>query len=150
MIASSLFAFLHFFAAFGIVATVVVEWLTFSKTPSLAEARRIQFVDRWYGIFAGVILIVGFLRVYYFEKGSEFYFSSPFFMVKMTLFAVAGLLSIYPTVKYIQWGKDTKQNRAPVIGDQEYSRIALVLKIEMALLLGIALSASFMARGIMQ
>jgi putative membrane protein len=150
MIASSLFAFLHFVAAFGIVATVVVEWLTFSKTPSLAEARRIQFVDRWYGIFAGVILIVGFLRVYYFEKGSEFYFSSPFFMVKMTLFAIAGLLSIYPTVKYIQWGKDTKQNRAPVIGDQEYSRIALVLKIEMALLLGIVLSASLMARGILQ
>jgi putative membrane protein len=150
MIASSLFAFLHFVAAFGIVATLVVEWLTFSKTPSLAEARRIQFADRWYGIFAGVILIVGFLRVYFFEKGSEFYFGSPFFMVKMALFAIAGLLSIYPTVKFIQWSKDTRQGRAPAIGEQEYARIALVLKIEMVLLLGIVLSASLMARGVLQ
>jgi putative membrane protein len=150
MIASSLFAFLHFVAAFGIVATVTVEWLTFSKTPSLAEARRIQLSDFWYGIFAGMILIVGFLRVYYFEKGSEFYFTSPFFRVKLLLFLAAGLLSIYPTVKFIQWRKDTKQNRAPVIGDQEYSRIALALKIEMVLLLGIVLAASLMARGVLQ
>ena len=150
MIASSLFAFLHFVAAFGIVATVVVEWLTFSKAPSLAEARRIQMSDRWYGIFAGVILIVGFLRVYYFEKGSEFYYSSPFFRVKLLLFLVAGLLSIYPTVKFIQWKKDTAQGRAPVIADKEYSTIALILKIEMVLFLGMLLSASLMARGVLQ
>ena len=89
MLISSLVAFLHFVAAFGIVATVVYEWLTFSRTPTHTEARRIQLSDRWYGIFAGLILVVGYLRVYYFEKGSEFYFSSPFFRVKLLLFLVA-------------------------------------------------------------
>jgi putative membrane protein len=150
MLTNSLVAFLHFIAAFGIVATVVFEWLTFSRTPTYVEARRIQLSDRWYGIFAGVILVVGFLRVYYFEKGSEFYFSSPFFKVKLWLFLIAGLLSIYPTVKFIQWGKDLKQNRAPTMTDKEYSAIALILKIELVLLLGIMLSASLMARGILQ
>jgi putative membrane protein len=149
MLASPFVAFLHFVAAFGIVATVFFEWLTFSRNPTYLDARRIQLADRWYGIFAGVVLIVGFLRVFYFEKGSDFYFSSPFFLLKLALFVIAGVLSIYPTMKFIAWGKDTRQNRAPVISEKDYATISLVLKIEVGLLLGIMLSASLMARGVL-
>jgi putative membrane protein len=148
MVFSALFAFFHFFAVFGLFATVFVEWQTMSRNPSYAEARRIQRCDRWYGIFAVVVLIVGFLRVYYFEKGHAFYTASPFFHAKLALFVLVGLLSIYPTIRFIKWRPQTSQGQAPAVSEQEYRRIMTVLRAELLLLLGVALCASLMARGV--
>ena len=148
MIVSALFAFLHFVAVFGIFGTVFLEWQTMSPNPSYAEAKRIQLCDRWYGIFAGIVLIVGFLRVYYFEKGHAFYTASPFFHAKLTLFVLVGLLSIYPTVRFIRWRPQTSKGQAPVVSAQEYRRIINVLRAELLLLLGMALCASLMARAV--
>jgi len=148
VIISALFAFLHFVAVFGIVATVFLEWQTMSAAPTHAEARRMQLCDRWYGIFAALVLIVGFLRVYYFEKGSAFYSGNPFFRAKLTLFILVGLLSIYPTVRFIKWRPQTRQGAAPRVAEGEYGRIMFALRAELVLLLGMALCASLMARGI--
>ncbi|HEY8068892.1 MAG TPA: DUF2214 family protein [Burkholderiales bacterium] len=148
MVIRALFAFLHFLAVFGIFGTVFLEWQTMSRAPSLAEAKRIQRCDLWYGIFAVAVLIVGFLRVYYFEKGPAFYFASPFFHAKLGLFLLAGLLSIYPTIRFIKWGAQTKQGSAPAVSEREYKRIMFVLSAELLLLLGAALCASLMARGV--
>jgi len=35
-------------------------------------------------------------------KGSAFYFGNPFFNAKMALFVLVGLISIYPTVRFIK------------------------------------------------
>ena len=148
MVISALFAFLHFVAVFGIVATVFLEWQTMSPAPTHAEARRMQLCDRWYGIFAAMVLIVGFLRVYYFEKGSAFYSGNPVFRAKLTLFILVGLLSIYPTVRFIKWRPQTRQGAAPRLVEGEYGRIMVALRAELVLLLGMALCASLMARGI--
>ena len=148
MLPSALFAFLHFAAVFGTFATVFVEWQTLSPAPTCAEARRIRRCDRWFGLFASAVLIVGFLRVYYFEKGKAFYFSSPFFMAKMTLFVLVGLLSIYPTLRFVKWRADTRDGRPPTLAPGEYERLRAVLRAELALLLAVALCASLMARGV--
>ena len=148
MATSALFAFVHFVAVFGIFATVFLEWQTMGPAPSLAEAKRIQRCDRWYGLFAMTLVVVGLLRVYYFEKGRAFYFSNPFFNAKMTLFVLVGLLSIYPTIRFIRWRAQTRQGAAPVVSADEYRRIIMVLRAELVLLLGAAFCASLMARGI--
>ena len=148
MVISAVFAFFHFFAVFGIFGTVFLEWQTMSRTPTYAEARRIQVCDKWFGIFAGVVLIVGFLRVFYFEKGKAFYFSSPFFHAKLGLFVLIGILSIYPTIRFIKWRAQTKQGLAPIVSADEYKWIMVVLRAELVLLLGMALCASLMARGV--
>jgi len=145
---SALFAFLHFFAVFGIFAALVLQWLTMSPTPTVAEARRIQISDRWYGIFALVVLVVGFLRVYFFEKGRAFYGANPFFEAKLALFLAVGLLSIYPTIRYLKWRARTKQGLAPLLAANEYRSIVAVLRVELVLLLATALCASLMARGV--
>ena len=145
---SAVFAFLHFLAVFGIIATVFLEWQTMSGAPTLAEARRIQVSDRWFGIFAVVVLVVGFLRVLYLEKGKAFYAASPFFHAKLGLFVLVGLLSIYPTVRFIRWGARTKAGLAPIVSEAECRRIMFMLRAELLLLLGMALCASFMARGV--
>lgn len=148
MTASALFAFLHFVAVFGIVATVFFQWLTFGRALTLADAQRIQLADRWYGICAAAVLVVGLLRVYRFEKGSEFYLATPFYHLKLGLFVLVGLLSVYPTIKYLGWRKDTRAGRAPALTARQYRTIAVILRLEVLGLMAVALCATLMARGI--
>jgi len=147
MLAKSLIASLHFIAAFGIAATLFFEWFTFNRTPTLAEAKRIATADRWYGLFAMALLVVGFARAAHFEKGWAYYAHSPFFHLKLALFVLVGLLSIYPTVRFIRWGSAIKAGQAPVISELEFTRISRLLSAQMLLLVGILLSASLMANG---
>jgi putative membrane protein len=148
MVIGASFAFLHFVAVFGIVSAIALEWQTMSRNPSYAEARRLQRCDQWYGIFALVVLIVGFLRVFYFEKGPAFYMASPFFQAKIALFILVGLLSIYPTMRFRKWRPHTSKGEAPAISEEEYRRIMLFLRTELVLLLGVALCASLMSRAV--
>ena len=47
-------------------------------------ARRLALADLVLGVVsAGVLLVVGLLRVFYFEKGAAFYFSSGAFIAKL-------------------------------------------------------------------
>jgi putative membrane protein len=148
MVTSAFFAFLHFVAVFGVVATVFLEWQTMSPAPTHAEALRLQRCDRLYGQFAMLLVVVGLLRVYFFEKGKAFYFGNPVFNAKMTLFVLVGLVSIYPTIRFIKWRAQTRQGAAPVVSAKEYGRIMMSLRTELLLLLGTALCASLMARGV--
>ena len=150
MLAKSLFAFVHFAAAFGIAATLLYERLTFSRTPSVEQAQRIGLADRWYGISAGVILVAGFLRANFYEKGWAFYAASPFFHVKLTLFVVMALLSIYPTIRFIRWRGDIRAGRAPTVTATECSIIQASLTAQLWLLLALLLSASLMANGVLR
>ena len=146
--ASAFMAFLHHLSAFTLVASVVYEFIAYRKGLTVEEARRIQRADLTYGISAGVLLVVGLLRVFFFEKGVNFYIHSPFFWVKMTAFLIVGLLSIGPTIRYLRWNKTVKANVAPEIGDNEFKRTRLVLTLEVIGLAVIMFSAAFMARGI--
>ena len=148
MATSALFAFLHFLAVFGVFATLFLEWQTMSPAPTHGEALRIQRCDRWYGQFAMLLVVVGLLRVYFFEKGKAFYFGNPVFNAKMTLFVLVGLVSIYPTMRFIKWRAQTRQGAAPVLSATEYRRIMMSLRVELLLLLAAALCASLMARGV--
>ena len=111
MIINSIISFLHFICAFGVVFTLIYEKINFKQNLSNKEVRRLQAADKYYGISALLVLIIGFLRVLYFEKGSEFYFSNPFFHIKLTLFIIIGLLSIYPNIQFVKWNKLIIQGR---------------------------------------
>lgn len=105
-------------------------------------------MDILYGISAGVVVIVGLLRVFYFEKGAPYYAQNWFFWTKMLGFALAALLSIYPTIRFVSWNKSFAKNQAPEISDQDVSRIKLFLRLEMFAIALILFSAAMMARGI--
>jgi putative membrane protein len=67
-----LFAFLHHLAAFTLVAALAVELVLIRQELTLATARKLPIIDAVLGGAAGVLLIVGLLRVFYFEKGGPF------------------------------------------------------------------------------
>ena len=145
---TALMAFLHHLLAFTLVACVVYEFIAYRQDMSVEEARRIQRADLMYGISAGLLLIVGVLRVFYFEKGPAFYSQNPFFWLKMNTFLVVGLLSIDPTIRYLRWNRTLKENRAPEINEKEFKRTRIVLTLEVIGLAIILFAAAWMARGI--
>ena len=94
VIVNSIMATLHHIAAFTLTACLIYEFVAYRKGLTVEEARRIQRVDLVYGIAAGLVVVVGLLRVYFFEKGSNYYFSNYVFWTKMALFTIVGLFSI--------------------------------------------------------
>ena len=148
VIINSIMASLHHIAAFTVAACLVYEFVAYRQNLTVAEARNIQRVDLAYGIAAGLVLVVGFLRVYFFEKGSPYYFSNHIFWTKIVLFTIVGLLSIYPTIRYIKWNPVLETNKSPEISDAEYKNIRLLLWLEMIGLILILFAAPAMARGI--
>ena len=61
---SAFFAFLHHVAAFTVFATLVVELILLKEELSAPRARTLQRIDFVFGIAAGVLLVVGLLRVF--------------------------------------------------------------------------------------
>ncbi len=148
MIATALMAFLHHVFAFAVAACLGYEFVAFRKGMSIEELKRIQRVDLVYGISAGLLLVVGLLRVFVFEKGINFYADNPFFWVKMTAFALVGVMSIDPTIRFLRWNKSLNENKAPEINENEFRRTRRLLWLELAGLLIIPFAAPMMARGI--
>ena len=102
MVAASLVAFGHFVSLFALIAALVLQLALVSESMSVEIARRVQRADRIYGLAAILMLTFGFLRVIYFEKGTDYYYSNTFFQIKLVLFIVVGLISIYPTIHYLR------------------------------------------------
>jgi len=145
---NSLMASLHHIFAFTLTACIIYEFIAYRKGLGVEEARRIQRVDLAYGISAGLLLLVGFLRVYYFEKGINYYSHNTMFHLKLGVFLIVGLLSIYPTIRFLKWNPALKENKAPEIPEAEFKRIHLLLWLELVGLVIILVAAPAMARGI--
>jgi putative membrane protein len=147
-VASALAAFLHHLFAFALVSAVVAEFLIVRTEVTVASARLLLKVDMAYGISALCLLIVGFARVLYFEKGAAYYFHNEAFHAKLGLFLLVGLVSIYPTVKFMSWRGALRQGRLPEIDEATIGKLRRVLHLEVAALPFILLCAALMARGI--
>jgi len=140
-------AFLHHLAAFVVVGALMVELVVLRNDLTIQSARSVLRMDMAYGISALVLVVVGFVRVFHTEKGSMYYFASGPFLVKLTLFIIVGLLSIYPTMKFLSWRKALREGRVPEFGAAR-RRVRMLIHIELTLLFVIMLMAVMMARGV--
>lgn len=76
-----------------------VEWM------NAAVVQRLARLDMIYGIVALVLLLTGLARLFWGVKGMGGYMASPLFHLKMSLFILAALLSIKPTLAFRRWRK---------------------------------------------
>ena len=141
-------AFVHHLAAFIVVGTLMVELVVLKGDLTPTSARSVLRMDAAYGIAALVLLVVGFLRVFYTEKGTAYYFASGSFLTKLTLFIIVGLLSIYPTMKFLGWRKALREGRVPEFAAGTRRKVRMLIHIELTLLFVIMLMAVMMARGV--
>lgn len=142
------FAFLHHVAAFALVAALAIEFVLIRSELTVRNARAILLADAVFGAASGAILAVGFLRVFFFEKGAAYYFHSVPFIAKLSLFAVIGLLSIYPTRQFLSWRASLRQGAVPALDPAKLRAIRAVIHWELAGLVVLILCAALMARGI--
>ena len=145
---AAIFAFFHHLAAFALVTALAVELVLLKSGLTVENARKIVRYDTVYGMSAGTLLVVGLLRVFYFEKGAAYYFHSAPFLGKFALFAAIGLLSIYPTREFLSWRAALRQGQVPVVDPCKLRRICSIIHWELAGVALLLLFAALMARGI--
>jgi putative membrane protein len=148
MLAHVITAYLYFLGMMMLMATLVAEHVTLQPQMTRLYLQRLAMSDLFYGIAAGIVFLTGLLRFAYFGKGIHFYLGNPLFYVKVGMFLLVALISIYPTMQFIAWRKVLKQGELPEIEPPTITRLRAVIRLELGLLLVIPLLAVLMARGI--
>lgn len=93
--------------------------------------RLIIKADLLFGIFAGITVITGLLRMFYFGKGVDYYLINPLFIIKLSIFVLIGLLSVYPTITFLK----IRKVKDEVINMTQFNTIKLIITVEIILLL---------------
>lgn len=147
MLLAALVSFGHFLAFFALTAALVLALALLDESMGVDEARRVRRADRVAGLAAVSVLLFGGLRVFYFEKGSDYYLDNLFFQIKFGLFLLAALISIYPTTRFARWKSELDRGVAPLLDKGQVMMLKRALHWELVLIGGILLCASLMARG---
>jgi len=141
-------AILHHFLVFalaGIIAAELVLVRPGLKRDTLALVGRI---DGLYGLIAMVIILVGAGRVLFGLKGWEYFVGYWAFWAKMAAFALVGLLSVPPTIRFIRWRKAAAADPAFAVSDAEIRGVRFYLHAEVTVFIFIPTFAAIMARGV--
>ena len=136
--------YLHFVSIFAIVGSLVSEHLLLKKALTRSEIGRLSRIDAVYGMAALTLVGVGLtLWLGEFGKPSSYYSNNWIFLTKMGCFVTIGLLSIYPTVFFIQ-NRNGKEDEVVSLPPA----IFWMLRFELLLLFVMPLLAGLMAHGV--
>lgn len=133
--------YLHFIGIFILFSSLMVEHLYLKKLIAVHEIKKLAVIDLVYGISAAVVLITGFALWLWVGKPSEFYSVNLVFYIKIILFFIAALISIYPTIFFIK----ARRSASPIISVPK--TVIMTVRTEIMLLLIIPLLAVLMASG---
>ena len=131
------------FALFGILVSEIVAT---RQRMTGDDIDRLAAIDRWYGILALLLLIVGFSRAIFAAKGWAYYAANSFFWAKIGTFVLIALLSIWPTVQYLNWRRDFR-SAGSVPDAASVSAVRRILWLELVLFAFLPAFAAAMARG---
>ena len=127
---------------------LVYERISLKPNPNRQESICMILADVIYGIAGIALLVSGIYRVIKFGQGSEFYTQNPIFWIKITVFALVGSLSLYPTITYVLWSIPLSKGNLPLVTNNLVSRIRIILNIELFGFASIPFLATLMARGV--
>jgi len=140
-------AILHHLGVFTVAAVIAVEWALVRPGISMEKIRQVAKIDAAYGIAAGLVLFIGFARVFFGLKGSAFYLQNPVFWAKISAFIVIGVLSVTPTLLFIHWRDKAKGDPSFLPSADEIASVRRYVKIEAHVFVLIPILAAAMARG---
>jgi len=147
MTLEAVLAYLHLLAILTMVVFIAseaalcrVEWM------NKAVVERLARVDMVYGIAAVLVLLTGVARTWWGIKGTPWYWTNPLLHVKVTLFVVIGILSIFPTRTFLRWRRTVRAGGS-LPAEAEIRKARRLVMIQAHLLALIPLFAVFLARG---
>ncbi|HVX98266.1 MAG TPA: DUF2214 family protein [Pseudorhodoplanes sp.] len=142
-----LFAFFHHLAAFSLVSALAVELVLLRQELTLASARRLIATDAALGAAATILLAVGLVRVFYLEKGPDYYWHSHAFLTKFSVFVAVALLSVIPTLEFLSWRRAVRAGEAPAVKPEKLAFLRKVIHGELLAVVIILFCAALMAKG---
>ncbi|MDH0681984.1 MULTISPECIES: DUF2214 family protein [Achromobacter] len=148
MLADAMYAWFHYLAIFVMVVVMTAEAVLLRPDLTAAGVKRLIIYDRLYGLSAILVLITGVLRLTLGAKGAAFYMSNPWFHAKISLFVVIALCSIPPTLTFLRWAKQRRQQPEFIPTLPEIKRARRWVMIASHLFIFLPLFAVLMARGI--
>jgi len=147
MTLEAILAYVHFLAILTMVVFISseaalcrVEWI------NKAVVERLARVDAIYGVAAVLVLATGVARTLWGVKGTSWYWTNPLLHVKLTLFIIVGVISIFPTITYIRWRRELRATGA-LPAEAEVRKTRKLVMIQAHILVLIPLFAVFLARG---
>jgi putative membrane protein len=148
MMTDLILAITHHLLAFSMIGFLFAEHTIVRPGLAGVALSRLRMFDRFYGLCAGLVIVVGVLRVIYGLKEPDFYLGNLAFWAKMAAFVVVGLFSIQPTVRILAWGRRATADPDFVVPDAEIRRVRIWLGLELVVFALIPIFAAMMARGI--
>jgi putative membrane protein len=139
-------AIAHHVLVFGLAIMLAVQFALLRDGLSGVEAARLARLDIGYGASAGLIVVVGILRVIFGAKGYLYYFDNVWFWAKMATFAAVGIISVLPTLHFRMWQTRAKADSGYAPAAEEIIAVRGYLKWELRLLILIPIFAAIMAR----
>ncbi|MCB2222470.1 MAG: DUF2214 family protein [Bacteroidetes bacterium] len=140
--------YLHYLGIMALMGSLIAEHLILKPGIKNTQIKSLAGIDLVYGIAAIVVLATGLLRWFVVGKGSEFYLSNPLFHTKLTLFVIMGILSIWPTIRFLRWRRGVNKGETPDISDKLIKSTLMFIRIELLIVAIIPLLAVMIARGI--
>ena len=146
---SAIAAYAHYLALMGIVGSLTTERLLLKEDMSEESFDLLVTADIVYGLSGLLILVSGYFRATQYAKGWEFYAHEPLFWLKMSLLAVVGSASYFPTIKIIQRGAAKRDGGdVPPLSPALIQRMTSIVNAELLGVLSIPFVATLMARGV--
>lgn len=135
--------YLHFIGLFLVVATVFAEAILLKKVLKRSVLQSLFKIDGLYGLSAMLVLGAGLYLWFGIGKPGEYYTANPIFHIKVTLFLIVGILSVWPTVFYFKNRKGDEEDEVHIP-----NHLRIILRLELLLLFIIPLLATSMAQGV--
>jgi putative membrane protein len=143
-----IFSAAHHIAVFTLLLCTLMTIRQLGQPLSLPRARLLSKVDMVNGVGATMVLVVGLLRVFYFEKGSTYYFHSGPFLAKLGFYGLASVLSVLPTIEIYRWRASLKSGVMPAVSVEKLKQMRIVAILQLTCLVAMAGLANLAARGI--
>ena len=140
-------ASLHHLAVFTMVAVFAAEFVLLRPGLEGRYLVRLSAIDGAYGAAAGIVVVVGILRVIFGDAGWEFYVFNWAFWAKMAALAAMGGVSVIPTIAFIKWHRAYKADSGFKPPALEIGRLRRLLYVELGLVALVPIFAAAMARG---
>ena len=140
-------AIAHHLAVFTLVAIFAVEFALIRPGLAAPVVQQLGRIDGVYGAAAGVVIIIGIIRVIFGASGWEYYVGNHMFWGKMAAFLLMGLLTVPPTLAIRRWAKSLAENPSYVPPMGEIAASRRFIHLQAGFLVFILIFAAAMARG---
>ncbi|WIY52853.1 DUF2214 family protein [Devosia sp. YIM 151766] len=137
----------HHLMVFTLVALFAAEFALLRPGLSGGRLGQLARLDAGYGAVAGLVIVVGLLRIFFGSVDASYYWGNHAFWGKMAAFAVMGLLTIPPTLAIRRWVKAGQGHAGYAPPADEIKANRRFVHLQAGALLLIPIFAAAMARG---